>query len=291
MRLPWEQLAMEVIEVSAPELGDKLYPDLEPEVSEALAGWGVVHLVKWALARCPEHLPPSASALVPGPTAARQIARAARFKGNADAYVAALAALPDPVVEIRSDGIRVRGLDRYDAAWGDNHKTEWATYKAAHPDRYPPPGSRRSSAGVPPEIRRPDADTDADADQLPSEAVAAAPATAAVRPQLHEVAPLAVTAPDTPPEGWNADDFWRWAQSKRAKAGLVVEVRRPDSRALSSWYSTAMMACSGDVARLQEAFYAFGDDKHWQQAKPALPFRAFMSQWDQFVPRRANAGT
>jgi hypothetical protein len=165
MRLPWEQLAMEVIEVSAPELGDKLYPDLEPELGEAAAGWGIVHLVKWALARCPEHLPPSASALVPGPTARRQLARAARWKGKPEAYVEALAALPDPIVEVQPDGIRVRGLDRYDAAWGDRHAAEWEAWKASHPDKYPPPRSRRKSGGSPADSRPPDPDPDPDADR------------------------------------------------------------------------------------------------------------------------------
>jgi hypothetical protein len=158
---------MEVIEVSAPELGDKLYPDLEPELAEAAAGWGVVHLVKWALARCPEHLPPSASALVPGPTAARQIARAARYRGKPEAYVAAASTLPNPVVEVCRDGIRLRGLDRYDAYWGDRHPKEWAEWKATHPEKYPPKpptGSRPKSAGAPTGSRPSDPDTDADTD-------------------------------------------------------------------------------------------------------------------------------
>jgi hypothetical protein len=162
MRLPWEQLAMEVIEVSAPELGDKLYPDMEPDLAEAAAGWGIVHLVKWALARCPDELPPSASDLVPGPTAARQIARAGRWRGNPEAYVAALAALPDPIVEVRPEGIRLRGLQRYDAAWGDRNKSAWDAYKATHPDKYPPPEPRRKSAGAPTGSRPPDPDPDAD---------------------------------------------------------------------------------------------------------------------------------
>lgn len=116
--------------------------------------------------------------------------------------------------------------------------------------------------------------------------VEAAPAAAP-----REVIALAVTPPDTPPGTWSADDFWRWAQSKRMRAGLVAETRRPDPRALSSWYSGALATLGGEVERLQEAFYRFGDDKHWQAATPPLPFRAFMTQWDSFVPRRVNAGT
>lgn len=104
-----------------------------------------------------------------------------------------------------------------------------------------------------------------------------------------ELSPLTVSAPDTPPEVWGAEEFWRWAQWKRQEAGFVVERKRPDNRKLSSWYSTALATLRGDVETLQEAFYRFGEDKHWQSATPPLPFMGFMSQWDRFVPRRASA--
>lgn len=155
MRLPWEQIAMEVIEVSAPELAAKL------DISEAEAGWGIILAIKWALARCPDHEPPSANAIVKGPSAARQIARAAGYKGDPELYVKTAASLTFPTLELVPDGIRVRGLNRYDAAWGSNHKALWAAWKAARPDEYPPepPGTSR---GTPEEIRRPDPDPDAD---------------------------------------------------------------------------------------------------------------------------------
>jgi hypothetical protein len=218
MRLPWEQLAMEVIEVSAPELGDKLYPDMEPELGEAAAGWGIVHLVKWALARCPEHLPPSASALVPGPTAARQIARAARWRGKPEAYIAALTALPDPVVELLPEGVRVRGLDRYDAAWGDRHAAEWEAWKQAHPDKYPPK-LRRKSGGSPADLRPPDPDPDPDPEKEPP-------------PPPH--APPKLVVVGKPKRKLCVDDLtdaqrsrWELAQKGRDRAGLLRETEPP----------------------------------------------------------------
>lgn len=102
--------------------------------------------------------------------------------------------------------------------------------------------------------------------------------------RLREVVPLVVAKPTTPPEAWTGDDFWQWAQFKRQEAGFVAETRRP--RDLGGWYSTALMTLGGDVERLQEAFYRFGEDRHWQAAKPALPFSAFVSQWTDFVPRK-----
>jgi hypothetical protein len=101
---------------------------------------------------------------VPGPTAARQIARAARWRGPPDIYVKALAALPKPIVEMLPEGIRMRGLDNYDAAWGERHQREWEAWKAARPDKYPPK-NRRKSAGSPPDSHRTDPDPDADGEK------------------------------------------------------------------------------------------------------------------------------
>ena len=104
-------------------------------------------------------------------------------------------------------------------------------------------------------------------------------------PKIREVVPFVVTKPTTSPEAWTGEDFWRWAQFKRQEAGFVAETRRP--RDLGGWYSTVLMTLQGDVQRLQEAFYRFGEDKHWQAAKPALPFGAFVAQWGDYVPRKA----
>jgi hypothetical protein len=86
------------------------------------------------------------------------------------------------------------------------------------------------------------------------------------------------------------DEFWTWAQDLRVKAGCVREAL-PDARALSGWYSVAMMELNGDDGRLREAFLRFGDDPHWQQATPACPFRAFMNAetgWRKYAPRKVG---
>jgi hypothetical protein len=186
MRLPWQQIAMEVIEVSAPELGDKLYPELKPELEAALqricaawgtspdkmrtalAGWGVVEAIKWGLARCPDHQPPSANAVVKGPTAARQVARAAGYGLDPNTYVEAAAGLAYPTVETVPEGVRFRGLNRYDPAWGERNKEAWTDWKRINPPKTTtPPDVRRNSAGTPPEIRRPDTDADAESTTPP----------------------------------------------------------------------------------------------------------------------------
>lgn len=260
MRLPWEQLAMEVIEVSAPELGDKLYPDLEPELGEAAAGWGIVHLVKWALARCPEHLPPSASALVPGPTAARQIARAARWKGKPEAYITAISSLPNPVVETVPEGIRVRGLDRYDAAWGDRHPKEWEAYKAAHPEKYPPkPPSkgRRTSGGDPAEPRPSDPHPDPDAD---AKRDAATDANAESKKKTSSEGEAQISA----------DACWSALQRQRADHDppLAAELRPP--KGFTEWHDGAIAEgfSPGELATAY-AVYLTDDDfrlKGWPTA-------------------------
>lgn len=84
-----------------------------------------------------------------------------------------------------------------------------------------------------------------------------------------------------------ADEFWRWAQDLRVRAGCVREAP-PEPRTLSGWYSVAMLELNGDDGRLREGWLAFGDDEHWQRAKPACPFRAFMNAetgWRRYVPR------
>lgn len=274
MRLPWEQLAMEVIEVSAPELGDKLYPDLEPELAEAAAGWGIVHLVKWALARCPEHLPPSASALVPGPTAARQIARAARYRGRPEVFCAAATTLPNPVIEVVPEGIRLRGLDRYDAAWGDRHPKEWEAWKAAHPEKYPaggPPGPRRKSAGNRSGSRPPDPDPDPDADRDKD-------APPPPRPKLVVVGKTLRVKDLTPDQRTK----WDRVQLGRVHKGLLRETDPP--AAFPDW-------CAGvDVRRLVEAQWVHAltlylSDEHFSGRK--WPTAVFITPgvWLQRLPR------
>lgn len=146
MRLPYIQIAMEVIEQAAPDVS------VELDADEATVGWGLVKMIRWALGRCREDLPPSASSVVSGPAAARQIARAAGWMGDPDAWVDATARVqPSPLLERVDGGIRIRGLDRYDPAWGKSNPDRWAQWKADHPDRYgskADPKSGRNRAGT-----------------------------------------------------------------------------------------------------------------------------------------------
>lgn len=103
---------------------------------------------------------------------------------------------------------------------------------------------------------------------------------AATPPKSH--VPVRFEKPATEPESWTGDDFYSWAQFKRQEAGLVPERERP--RDLGPWYSATLMTLQGAVQALCQGFYEFGDDPHWQKAKPALPFRAFMKQWDKYIP-------
>lgn len=91
--------------------------------------------------------------------------------------------------------------------------------------------------------------------------------------------------PTKPTDTWLAEDFFAWAQVKRQEVGFIGERQRP--RALGSWYSSALMTLQGNVEALQDAFLKFGDDAHWQNVVPPLPFGAFIAQWDKYVPRGA----
>lgn len=89
----------------------------------------------------------------------------------------------------------------------------------------------------------------------------------------------------TPLESWTRQDFWRWAECKRREAGLPQE-RWPNESKLRDWWQEARPAA--DVAVLQETYLRFGDQPKWQQATPPLPFAAFMSMWNQYLPLRKS---
>lgn len=112
MRLPYLQVAMELIEQAAPDLAVIL------EWNERTAIGGLLTMIRWGLGRCPDDAPPSANAVVPGPAAARLIAKAAGYDGDPEAFVDACASIrPKPLLERVEGGIRIRGLNRYDEAW------------------------------------------------------------------------------------------------------------------------------------------------------------------------------
>lgn len=91
-----------------------------------------------------------------------------------------------------------------------------------------------------------------------------------------------IEAPDTPPDDWGAEEFWRWYQAERVDGvdGLPQE-RPPHPRKLSAWWAEARGQCT--VEQLQEAAHRFGAEPYWCQASPPVPFVGFMSQWSRFV--------
>lgn len=103
-----------------------------------------------------------------------------------------------------------------------------------------------------------------------------------------ERGPLVYAAPTTPSHTWTPEDFFRWAQAVRAKAGWVGE-KWPKAN-LSHWWSE-VLATPGmglheaGIDRLRAGFISFGKDDHWRRnAKPPAPFQGFMSVWRNHVP-------
>lgn len=93
-----------------------------------------------------------------------------------------------------------------------------------------------------------------------------------------------VTPPDAPPETWNGEDFLRWVQYKRIEAGYIPERERPHPRTLGDWWNACLMTPGVTAHSMKASFVSFGQDKYWGGAKPAFPFKGFMSQWDRFHP-------
>jgi len=277
MRLPWEQIAMEVIEVSAPELAAKL------DISEAEAGWGIILAIKWALARCPDHQPPSANAVVKGSSAARQIARAAGYRGDPEAYVQAATTLAFPTLEMVPEGIRFRGLDRYDSAWSDRNREAWKAWKAAHPDRYPtppapamsPPEPRRNSGGDPPGSRRSDPDPDPDAD--PS-----SPPPPREPPKLVVVGKKAkkLTVDDLTPA---QREKWERIQVGRRHKHLLRETDPP--AAFPDWCAEVDARCVDGERQWVHALTLYLRDEHFADRK--WPTAVFITSgvWLQRLPQ------
>lgn len=267
MGLPWIQVATEVIEHAAPELSIVL------DWNEDSALAGLVRMFRWAIDRCPEDRPPSAGDVVKGKQAARLLAQAARFKGDPEAFVAACEQVwPEPLLERTSEGIRVRGLARYDATWRKANPTKAMSWRDGDGSPGKPLRNRSETAPIPSgkaPVCQAEIETETKTERLPSEVVAAA-----------KNLPRTVEPPTTPPEDWTGEDFERWCQSRRQAAGLIPEKHHPH-RGLASWWSAATMTPGVTVAALKAAFLAFGSDPFWE--KQGFPFRAFLSQWDKYT--------
>lgn len=261
MRQPWVQVAMELIEVSAPELA------IELDVSEAEAGWWLVKLIPWALARCPDHLPPSESALVEGNAAARKIAAAVGYTGDPEVFVSACERLRYAPLERTAYGIRLRGLDRYDAGWGSNHRelwAEWKDYRAGlgpRPGATPRPETLQAPATPPPRSPHPppavktgvprvntegpqsepmfsgcpDADADADADLTTT--------TTGERTKLAAKKPVVV-----------GEDFWGPTREVRLELGLSAPDDPPPKWTTRAEEWARAGFSPADVARAHRAY-------------------------------------
>lgn len=79
--------------------------------------------------------------------------------------------------------------------------------------------------------------------------------------------------------------FFAWLQDRRLAAGLPAETP-PHPNKLSAWYSQALLELNGDDGRLREAACRFSEDEYWQRQTPPLPYRAFLKNWRDYVPRR-----
>ena len=156
MHLPWTQVANEVIDQAAVQLAATLeWNTDDPELAEDRALAGLVRFFRWARERCPNDRPPSASAVLPGASAARLIARQFRWTGDPEALVSALADVaPSPIVSRTDDGVLVHGLDRYDSAWRKNYRDAaeaWDARVKSAAERIPvglPPESERKPGGT-----------------------------------------------------------------------------------------------------------------------------------------------
>jgi hypothetical protein len=124
MELPFYQIDSELFQ-SAIDLAVLL------EWDESKAFHGLARMFVWALKRCPDDAPPSHNDTVRGAGAAKLLAHAAGWTGDAKAFVDACEEIQPPVLQRTQGGIRVRGLKRYDDAWHKARARSAAAKKAA----------------------------------------------------------------------------------------------------------------------------------------------------------------
>lgn len=176
------------------------------------------------------------------------------------------------------NGFRVRGADRYLRLAEARRKGAEATNKKRSERSVSHAQATQESAGATLERRSDDAlspKVEQRAPNVEDRGEEAQPSP------LAEKSPVVIAPPDKPVEQWQGEDFWRWFQHKRQEAGFVAE-RGPPPR-LSFWWSPVMLELNGNVERLKEGVYRFGEDPFWQ--KNQLPWRGFQTQWPSYVPR------
>lgn len=271
MRPPWLQVELEVLEQSAPDLSVML------GCAESAIGWGLLKMFRWALGRCPESKPPSASSTVAGPEAVRLLARRAEFDGDPEEFVSACERVQPPLLERTPEGVRVRGLDRYDAYWGKSHPDEWKAWKASRDGSAPEPEQNRPES-VPVPARKIEMKIEIQTEQPP-------PPTPSARSKP-KPAPLAVVREEEEPKpdsayGHDPDGTWGWTRKARRKRhpGVAAEVRPPD---FDAWQRAAVAEVG--LSRLSGAYLAYLEDP-WAIEK-GCPTSLFIlpTVWTQRVP-------
>ena len=191
-----------------------------------------------------------------------------------------------------ADQWRVKGADRYlrvSSARSENGKKAAANGNLKRGSTGPtakesvPTGSQQAPSRPPTEPQ-----------QFPSPSASSEQRTANSEQRTEEEATsskpgfaIVYQKPAADPSAWTSEEFFQWAQWRRQEAGLVGEVRRP--RGMAGWWSTAMLTIGGDIERMREAFYRFGESQHWLKATPPLPFSGFMSRWDDFMPAKVKS--
>jgi hypothetical protein len=109
--LPFQKLRSETVEHEAQDLAALLSWD------EAKAGWGLVKLERWGLSRCTDDAPPSAQAVVRGPSAMKLVARAFGWRKDPALLLEACEQLPSPHARRVPDGVELCRLKDYDDTW------------------------------------------------------------------------------------------------------------------------------------------------------------------------------
>lgn len=269
MHLPWTQVANEVIDLAAPQLASALDWHEDLEVAEALALRGLLRFIRWAVSQCPTDRPPSASALIQGPGAARLIALQMRYRGDPEHLVGALAAIiPSPIVTREAGGIRINGLDRYDTAWRKNFKDEakvWDERNAKPPPPVRVPDGKRTEAVRNPAVQTSDADVRRRDVEKP--------------PPAGDPAPNVVHLHAQQPEEEEESTFWEFTQQEREKLERTRE-KKPEG--FDAWARTAEAEVG--PRRLSAAYSRFLLDDDFERR--GWPMPVFMSPkvWRQ----RAN---
>lgn len=260
MRLPYIQVSMEVLEQAAPTIAVLLQED------EIRILGGLVKMFAWALGRCPDDRPPSASAVVEGPAAAALIAVAASYRGDPERFVEACEAVrPDPLLERVEGGIRVCGPSRYDAAWRKNNKERARAWDDAHP-----PDSARIPGGTAPEPELSGAGLGPEPDRQIKKKTQ-------TQTQKETGSPSAALA--------------QCVEKRAAKFPAAVPEDPFQARpAFEQAYADAMETKGMTPERFLRAFDGFLASSYWAAQEPPCPVRVFARKWRDFVPdQRAGA--